>query len=307
MNAPAANIADPIFYKLQIKKWILIICCIFALTVGFLRTFPLENKLKTLLQSQAKAIPGCSIDFSSLTYNLVIPQIRMNDVVMSPMCMGKAGKDFSFPEIVLGFQGLSFAPIGPLFGGRINFQGEEIRFKTAIGLGSTLIRIEEEEISLKKLMPLVSESFRLDGKIVLNSVINLGKDSIQSMSLMATSKNLVIPAQSLLDGMLAVPNINFGDFSLKLSMDIPGKLRVEEMILGKSQSPVRTKFKGIIELAKSNIQNSPVDLTGETFITQDFLDKNAVLNLFLNQFTQKDGYYQIRLGGTLGQIKPSAI
>ncbi|MFP5458644.1 MAG: hypothetical protein ACLGG7_07920 [Bacteriovoracia bacterium] len=49
---------------------------------------------------------------------------------------------------------------------------------------------------------------------------------------------------------------------------------------------------------------SPVSLRGEAAMSDDFLQAFPILNLMLPQFAQKDGFYQINLGGTLGGLKP---
>ena len=80
-------------------------------------------------------------------------------------------------------------------------------------------------------------------------------------------------------------------------------INVKKIILGDPQSPMRANFKGTIDVQKSNVSFSPINLAGEIAFTQTFKENVPLVDLFFQNFLQKDGFYQIRLGGMLGQPK----
>jgi hypothetical protein len=55
--------------------------------------------------------------------------------------------------------------------------------------------------------------------------------------------------------------------------------------------------------------NSQLDLIGEFAISNKLLstDNFSMLKFFLNQYNQKDGFYQVKLTGTIRQPRPSTL
>ena len=76
--------------------------------------------------------------------------------------------------------------------------------------------------------------------------------------------------------------------------------------MGDTDSPLRANFKGKIDLQEGNIAMSPLDLSGEIAFSENFKNSLPLVSMLFQSFSQKDGFYQIRLGGTLGSPKPSA-
>jgi hypothetical protein len=64
---------------------------------------------------------------------------------------------------------------------------------------------------------------------------------------------------------------------------------------------MRANFKGKIQLQEGSVSFSPLDLRGEIAFTENFKQSVPLVELFFQTYEQKDGFYQIRLGGTLGQ------
>jgi hypothetical protein len=48
-------------------------------------------------------------------------------------------------------------------------------------------------------------------------------------------------------------------------------------------------------------------LKGEIAFSESFTQALPLINMMFQQFDQKDGFYQIRLGGTLNSLKPAAL
>ena len=69
-------------------------------------------------------------------------------------------------------------------------------------------------------------------------------------------------------------------------------------------NPFTDHFKGRIDLQSGNIAMSPLNLTGEIAFSEALREQMAWLPVMFEQFTQKDGFYQVKLGGTLGAPNP---
>ena len=84
------------------------------------------------------------------------------------------------------------------------------------------------------------------------------------------------------------------------------ELRIEKLIMGDTDSPLRANFKGKIDLQDGNTSMSPLDLSGEIAFSENFRQALPLIDMMFQSFNQKDGFYQVRLGGTLGSPKPIA-
>jgi hypothetical protein len=163
-----------------------------------------------------------------------------------------------------------------------------------------MIRIKDQTTTLSKLGPLLEDKVKLSGKVTTDLTVLLSNSNlIKSLELKAQSKDFVIPPQSI-EG-FTTPKMKVNDFYLEVNSKSPSKIMVEKLIIGDTESPMRASFKGTIDLKQANLAISPMTLSGEIAFSPSFKENVPLIDMFFQKFTQKDGFYQLKLGGMLGR------
>lgn len=292
---------DQVQYGTGIPKLLVALGVVVAFSAAFVANFPLERQVETLLKLQMAKIPGCRMSFESLRIEFLMPKVVLTDVNLPGSCLG-GRQPLKMPEMALRFQGPSFAPLGVALRMDLNLPAAPLSLHYAAGLGSQVFNIQEEDLPLTVLSTLVPSMPKMKGHMKLNGKLALVGEQIQEMKVLLESQNLEILPQTVSD--IKIPRLAIGNLLLKLESQGPRKLQVQEFIIGKADAPIRGKFSGTVDLAPGALSMSPVSLRGEAAMSDDFLQAFPILNLMLPQFAQKDGFYQINLGGTLGSLKP---
>ena len=132
----------------------------------------------------------------------------------------------------------------------------------------------------------------------------MSKNIITHLDLKAQSKDLQIPPQNI-EG-FTTPSLKLNEFYLEAASDTHPRIKIEKLIMGDTDSPLRANFKGKIDLQEGNSSMSPLDLSGEIAFSENFRQALPLIDMMFQSFSQKDGFYQVRLGGTLGSPKPIA-
>lgn len=292
---------DQVEYAHGLPKLLVGLGVVLAFGVAFVANFPLERKVETLVKLQLAKLPGCRPNFESLRIEFLMPKVILSELTVPGSCLGGT-QPLKMPEVALRFQGPSFAPLGVAFRLDLSLKGAPVSVNYAAGLGSQVLNVQEEDLPLELLGALVPSVPKMEGHMKLNGKLALLGDQLQEMKLLIESQNLEILPQTVSD--IKIPRLAIGNLLLKLDSQGPRKLLVQEFILGKTDAPIRGKFSGTIDLAPGATAMSPVNLRGEAAMSDEFLQAFPILNLMLPQFSQKDGFYQINLGGTLGSLKP---
>lgn len=165
-----------------------------------------------------------------------------------------------------------------------------------------MIRMKDQALTLSKLQALTGDKVKLMGKVTLDLNALLGNNNqLKNLSFKAQSRDFVIPPQDI-EG-FNVPKMKVNEMYLEANADTPSQVTVEKLIIGDTDSPMRANFKGTIGLQQGNIAMSQLNLSGEVAFSESFKETVPLVELFFNKFTQKDGFYQIRVGGILAQPK----
>ncbi|GEM_PF-904031 len=297
---------DEINYPSKVKWFIVIFACMFLFVMSFISFYPIGDKIKEQMKTHLANVPGCRPDFEQIRVEWFLPKIVISDLVVPATCLHKVGEPLKFRHLTLNFNLLSFAPFGPLFKLSTDLSGQPLEVYYAIGFGGQLIRMDQQKLHLDKLSALLSENFKMQGDIILDAKILMDKANLKDVKIYARSKNFAIPPQSIQGFTLNYLKVN--DFSFKANQeDGTQKLMIEEIILGDANAPVRAKFSGPVQLNEQMLSFSSVNIKGEVFFSNNFKQENPWIDLLVGPYSQKDGFYQIKLGGTLGQLQPSPL
>lgn len=294
---------DDIQYKSKIKVYFfpLIIGALFVM--AFLNFYPIGTELKGFIKKNLKGT-ACNPDWDDVRIEWLLPKLVITDLNLPSSCMGKAGDPLRFSFVTVNFQLISFSPIGIPFKIETEMNSQPLTLYFVQGFGQRMIRMKDQTISMARLQPLLGE-FKMGGNVTVDmSALVSNNNQIKTLSLKAESKDFQIPSQSLQG--FTTPNLKINTLAVEANSDAPPRVTIDKLFLGDTNSPMRAQFKGYFDLQNGAIAFSPLNLTGEVAFSEQFKQQLPLIDMMFQSFTQKDGFYQIRLGGTLGAPKPSA-
>ena len=292
---------NEINYKSKIKIILMIPLVFFLFVFAFLSFYPVGDKVKGLIKGAFKG-QGCNPDFRSISMEWIMPKIVVADLTIPASCMDRAGAPLKFSYLTINYHLISFAPFGLPFRVDTSFEGQEISLYFVQGITGQTIRLKDQTLDLARLQPIMGDSVKLAGKVTVDMSVGMTKQAIRELNLKAQSKNFQIPPQSIQG--FTTPPLKVNEFYLEANTENHPRIKVEKLILGDTDSPMRANFKGTIDLQEGNTSMSPINLTGEIAFSDNFRQALPLIDMMFQSFNQKDGFYQIKMGGTLGQPKP---
>lgn len=285
-------------YQSKIKLAFLPFIICLAFLIGFLNSYPVGQELKTFLNKNLKGT-GCSAEFENINFEWLLPKIILSDINLPSGCLGSQSTPLKLSFLKINFNFISFMPLGIPFKIETEFNGQPLTAYLIFGLNQKVIRIKDQSIVLSRLHPLLGGKFKLSGNLVLDLFLKIENQNVRGLELKAKSSNLQIPPQNI-EG-LTTPQMKVNTFYAELSSPSPTKISINKLIIGDTQSPLRSNFKGQINLLSGGLSFSPISLKGEMTFSESFKQSLPLLELLFQSYTQKDGFYQIGVGGTLGQ------
>lgn len=304
-ETPSKEAKEQIDYNLpdisKPKWWLYTIAVFFA---AFAMYFPVASKMESNVRSALGSLPGCPIAYDSMSFDFFLPKLVVKNLNAPASCFDQAGPPLTVDEARLYVRGISFSPFGPNFRLETQLFGNPLEALISVGLGGASVNMKDASVELSKISPMLPAGLNLAGKANIDLLANVAQEGVKNLDLRLTSKNLVLPAQSI--QAFAFSRMNLNNLLLKAEMGSDGKLNVEEFILGDDASPIRANFSGDITLVKQNPQLSRLNLAGEVSFSEDFLSQYSIVEMLMNQFDKKDGFYQVQLRGTIGNPAPSS-
>ena len=295
---------EQINYKSKVKIYIYVFLVLVLFIMGFLNFFPIGDTLKGSLKAAFKGT-NCNPDFDNIRVEWLMPKVIVTDLNLPASCFNRQGEPLKFTHLTVNFNFINFSPLGIPFRVDTEMNGQPLSLYLVQGFGQRMLRLKDQSISLPRLETLMGGNIKLAGNLVVDLNLLLNNDNkIQSLNLKAQSKDLQIPSQNIQG--FTTPNLPLDDLFIEAVSDAPPRINVEKMILGDPESPVRANFQGHINLQEDAIPFSQLNLNGEVAFSQSLKESLPLIDMMFQAFTQKDGFYQVRLGGTLGAPKPSA-
>jgi type II secretion system protein N len=294
---------NEIQYKSKIKVLLLILMVFFLFVISFLNFYPIGDKIKSVIKTSFNG-KGCNPDFDEIHMEWILPKIVVTNLSIPANCLERAGEPLRFSHLTLNYNIINFMPFGLPFRIDTSFGGQAISLYYVLGFNSQMIRLKDQTLNLTKLQPLFGERFKIAGNVTTDLNVSMSKNIITHLDLKAQSKDLQIPPQNI-EG-FTTPSLKLNEFYLEAASDSHPRIKIEKLIMGDTDSPLRANFKGKIDLQEGNSSMSPLDLSGEIAFSENFRQALPLIDMMFQSFSQKDGFYQVRLGGTLGSPKPIA-
>ena len=275
-------------------RWFLLIT--FSFAIFLFMSFPIKKNIDDSIKSALYSIPGCSLDFKEINFEFLLPKVIVKDINIPMSCFRKVGHPIKLKHLTLNWRGLNFAPFGPHFKIQTNILGNDITAFHTLGLSSQVIKIQDVNLKMESLRQILPE-IKLNGRLKTNSLIKINSTGLSDLKLTVQSKDLVLPSQEIMR--LKLPNLEFNNLFIKANMTKPNEIQVQDIIVGDTESPIRANFKGSIKLNQKNFSTSKLDLIGEVAFSSLFLEKFAIIQLFMNKFNKKDDFYQLHFDGPI--------
>jgi hypothetical protein len=284
---------------LKSKRFLIILASLLFITV--LSSVSLTKKLDDVIYSALNANARCPITLGKYEVKLFLPRIELSNIIIPSSCSTSLKKDFKITKVDLHIRGFAFSPFGLHFKAETKINNNPMSAYITMGIDETAIRMTDNNIKIqnfKEFIPLV----KLRGSIKLDALVNIKNMKLDKIMLNARSNNFKVPAQSIMG--LSIMQFNIDNLKLILdSVKGKPKIKVKELIIGKSGAPIEANFKGSISLNQRNIQASSLDLSGELKISDEIAKKYILVKMYLDSFDKKDDYYQIQIAGPLTRPK----
>ncbi|MFA5583347.1 MAG: type II secretion system protein GspN [Bacteriovoracaceae bacterium] len=288
---------ENIDYKFKLKKYIVLAALPVIFIFTFLSYFPVSGKINNLIQSNLKAT-GCPATFTDFKLEFFLPKIVISDLSLPRTCTG-GNEDLFFKKVTLNYHLISFSPFGLPFRIDTRLYDQDISFHYVLGIGRQAVRLKDQRLDLAKLSPVLPQ-VKLKGLVTVDLKTILKNNTINELTLKASSSNFEIPGQNIQG--FALPNLPIKDLFLETETEEGNKLKVNKFILGgpNQNSPIRANIIGHINLSPNNTMNSSLNLSSEVNLSDDLKQHIPLLEMMLENYEIKDGFYQIKIGGTLG-------
>lgn len=271
----------------------------FFFMFSFFLNFPFSQKLESFLKKSVTQ-PNCHLKLKNLQLGLLLPSISAEELKIPKGCFNSINSDIDLSNVSLQWRVVSFFPFGIPFKVETKLNGENLEFFFIQGISTSTLRMIDQKISSSLLENLLGP-VKIKGDLISDATIELEKFLLHRLDVRITSKNIALPSQNI-EG-FNTPELKLNDFFLEAKSESDSKINIEKLIFGTPESPIRGNFKGKIDLKSVNIKFSPLSMNGEVSFSQELKEKIPLIDMIFQTFPQKDGFYQIKLGGTLGAPK----
>lgn len=295
---------NEIQYKSKIKLVFLLMLAPFLFLVAFLNFYPVGDKLKGVIKSTLNA-RGCNPDFDQLHFEWLLPKIVVSGLTIPANCLQRQGAPLEFAHLTINYNIINFSPFGFPFKIDTDLGGQTLTFYFVQGLNGQMVRVKDQTIDLSRMKAILGENVKISGNVTVDLTMFMNKNALSSLVLKAQSKNLQVPPQNIQG--FTTPPLKLNEFYVEAVSEAPPTIHIEKLIVGDTEAPVRANFKGKIDLEQGNAAMSPIDLVGEVAFSEAFRQSpvgSILVPAAFGRFNQKDGFYQVRLGGTLGAPQP---
>ena len=269
---------------------------------AFLNYYPINDKLKAIAQPYLRQA-NCNADWEKVRIDFLLPKLVVSDLTIPSSCFGKAGEPLKLSFININYQLINLSPFGLPFRVDTELGGQPVSLHLVFGFGQKMFRLKDQTINISKLQPLLGD-FKLEGDVTVDASVLTSGNTLQSLAFKAASKNLEIPTQTIQG--FNLQSVRLNEFFAEANGANPPRITIDKLVLGDRNSHIRANFKGKINLLQDRVAMSGVDLKGEVAFSDAFKQSLPLVDMMFQSFAQKDGFYQVRLGGTLGAVKPLA-
>jgi type II secretion system protein N len=272
--------------------------------LAFMANISLKESIRNYVSGKILNNPACPVTYQNINVSFFLPKVILDDVLIDGLCFNSPGQSFQLKKMTLKFWGPSLLPPGILLKNIIENPDTTGNVYFTVSFSSQQIKLSDLNLGASTLNQFI-RPYLLAGHLNTNGLFKLSKNSLEEGQFHIKSRDLQIPAQTIFA--LMIPDLPFKDFSFKGQITNTKELQIQELIFGDEQSPIRGTVTGKVKLNMLDPKFSELDLTAEIRFVPEFLDNFTILKVLLASYNQKNGFYQIKLTGPLGQPMPRPL
>ncbi len=290
-------LSEDIYYKKNLIGKKILIIFIFLLAISFISNFPLKLIIKNQVASLINNFENkCPITYKDIKVSFFLPQISLTSSNISGRCFKKPNINFKLDKAKLFFLGPSIYPLGLKLKAEITYNTSKINIYFIKSFRTDILKIEDTIISANLINKFIKGDELLFGTISLESLIDIKNMKISSLDLLVKSNNIGILPQNIQG--FEIPSLNLQNLSFKGNYN--GKeLKLISAIIGTEMSPIYAKLNGTI-IPSPNVSFSQLNINGEIKFSEQLLN-DVPLGLLLNNKTTENGFYKVKVGGTVAR------
>ena len=301
----ADNLVNEEVYKQNKFFWIKVLVISFLmLLLALFINFPVEKTIKVQVESAIAKNRACPLQYKSLDVRVFFPKVNFKNLNIPGMCFKNPSSSLQFDKASVAFTFPSIWPLGGKFHAHLKNKDSNINLYPRVGLGGTDIRITKTKISGNLIGSLNNFVKVIKGHLNIEAFFSLDGNVVTKGDLKATSKNLLIPSQNIQG--FTLPTLNIGILRIVFSQT-KKVISIKEITIGHNESPIFAQGKGSIALNAQNSSFSKLDITAKVKLSDEFKKALPILNLLLGGKKQTDGFYNLKLGGTLARPSPTFL
>ena len=295
----AENQAGPEHYQnFPVKRlnWYIIIVVTFIF--GLFGHLSVGTWIESKLNQTMASIPGCQLSYSEFSFLwFPLPSVQLLSPTFQGKCSPNPQRPLQLSQLGIQFRGPGLWPFGAKFKLSASLGKSQLDLFVTTTLKSQTVAISDSTLNLQDLASLAPFPVSLKGGAMVNALYEIQDQKLQSGSLRLDFRSLEIPAQTI--KAFALPQLALDKGQLKLTQT-PSEIIIETMELGSLDAPLRAEFKGKIKWNSLMPEMSPLDLKGKVRFSPQLLQEfGMMINLFTAGLKQENGFYSMKLGGTL--------
>jgi len=271
--------------------------------IGFLANFSLEDKINKILLNVLQKNEACPIQFQKAELSYFLPKVIIKAITIPGLCFGQPYSSLPIREVVIALHSPSFYPPGIRFHLSLKEGGTKVHLYPSVSLFSHYVQIEKTQIDAKIFSVMTSDNKSpIAGLIDISGFVKISNSgNLTDGQLSLTSNNFSIPAQNI-KGFNMTP-VALNNFSIQSHFSNATTMLIDEITIGKSNSPIELNLKGKINISPSGLSSSMLSLNGTLFLSQYFLNNFSFVKIFFPA-NNTTGKYQMTLEGPLGNLGP---
>lgn len=280
----------------------LILFTTLAFVVTLFLMLPLEDNINQILQTRLKKNRACPIDYKKADISFFLPSVSLIKPSISGRCFGKRdGSSIPLEKMTVKITIPSFWPPGIKAHVLIKEKTSTVNIYPKLTLLGHDIRLTKTKLSGEFISSFTKFPNLLTGQLNVDAHFKIEGTKVVDGQFKATSKNLRIPAQTLM-------GFNLIDLYLK-RLQLAGTMKgntvnLQALKIGQSDSPLQSEFKGKINLVTKNMNFSKLDLDGKVRLGDDLLENLSLLKILLQGKKKVKGFYPLKVTGTFASPKP---
>lgn len=290
------------YHNFPLKSFLWPIIMALSLTVGIFAHLSIGSWIENKLNQALSTVPNCQISYQEFHFFwFPLPEVALTRPKMQGKCSPMGERPLELSSLSLQLRGPGIFPIGLKLKANAQFGRSNLDFFATVMPKRQVIALRDGAINLTDLKKIVNMPLDLKGAALSNALIEIEGNKIIKGEYRLDLRSLEIPPQTV--QALALPQLPLEKGQLILTQN-PKEIIVDNLELGGANAPLRAEFKGKISFNSGMPLLSPLDLNGRVRFSPQLLQDFAIINLFTAGLKQDNGFYSVKISGTLGRPSP---